>query len=160
MTYRIGLGYDVHRLVADRPLVLGGIVIPFELGLLGYSDADVLTHAVIDSLLGALALGDIGNHFPDTDSRYSGANSLLLLKQVWALIQDHGYQLANLDSVLIAERPKLKPYLDDMRVKMAECLKSERKFISIKATTTEKLGFTGREEGIAAKSMVLLQKMQ
>ena len=158
MTYRIGLGFDVHQLTPERRLILGGVDIPHEVGLAGHSDADVLTHAVMDSLLGALALGDIGDHFPDTDPQFRDADSLSLLKKVWAMIQNEGYRINNLDSVLIAQRPRLKPYLDEMRGNLANCIECDLNRVSVKATTTEKLGYPGREEGIAAKSVVLLQK--
>ena len=158
--YRIGLGFDVHQLTQGRKLILAGVEVPHELGLEGHSDADVLTHTVMDSLLGALALGDIGNHFPDTDSQYKGADSLVLLKKVWEMIQQRGYRVNNLDSVLIAQRPRLKPYLKTMRTNLASCMDCEVELVSVKATTTEKLGFAGREEGIAANSVVLLKKFE
>ena len=158
--YRIGLGYDVHQLTRARKLILAGVEVPHELGLEGHSDADVLTHAVMDSLLGALALGDIGDHFPDTDSQYRGADSLELLKKVWEMIQQRGYRVNNLDSVLIAQRPRLKPYLETMRTNLASSMDCEIELVSVKATTTENLGFAGREEGIAAKSIVLLKKFE
>ena len=157
---RVGIGYDVHQFATNRPLILGGVGIPHSQGLQGHSDADVLTHAVMDSLLGALALGDIGDHFPDTDSQYRGADSLVLLKKVWEMIQQRGYRVNNLDSVLIAQRPRLKPYLETMRTNLASYMDCEIEFVSVKATTTEKLGFAGREEGIAAKSVVLLKKFE
>ena len=157
---RVGIGYDVHQFATNRPLILGGVEIPHSQGLQGHSDADVLTHAVMDSLLGALALGDIGDHFPDTDSQYRGADSLVLLKKVWEMIQQRGYRVNNLDSVLIAQRPRLKPYLETMRTNLASCMDCEIELVSVKATTTEKLGFAGREEGIAAKSVVLLKKFE
>ena len=156
MQFRIGSGFDVHRLADGLPLVLGGVRIPFERGLEGHSDADVLVHAVIDALLGSLALGDIGSHFPDSDPRYRGINSLILLKQAWRLVRENDFQLENLDSILIAESPKLNPFLDTMRSNLAESLECKKNLISIKATTTEKLGFTGRGEGIAAQAVVLL----
>ena len=158
--YRIGLGYDVHQLTRGRKLILAGVEVPHELGLEGHSDADVLTHAVMDSLLGALALGDIGDHFPDADSQYKGADSLVLLKKVWEMIQQRGYRVNNLDGVLIAQRPRLKPFLETMRTNLASCMDCEIELISVKATTTEKMGFAGREEGIAAKSVVLLKKFE
>ena len=156
--YRIGLGYDVHQLTQGRKLILAGVEIPHELGLEGHSDADVLTHAVMDSLLGAMALGDIGDHFPDTDSKYRGADSLVLLKKVWEMIQQRGYRVNNLDSVLIAQRPRLKPYLETMRTNLASYMDCEIEFVSVKATTTEKLGFTGRKEGIACYAVALISK--
>lgn len=156
--FRIGTGLDVHALVVGRPLILGGIEIPFEKGLEGHSDADALLHAIMDALLGALALGDIGDHFPNTDPQYKGANSLQLLTVVHALIQNAGFQIGNIDSTLVAQRPKLKPYLPAMQLKIAECLNLPPGLISIKATTTEQLGFTGREEGIVAQAIVLLRR--
>lgn len=158
--YRIGLGYDVHQLTQGRKLILAGVEVPHEFGLKGHSDADVLTHAVIDSLLGALALGDIGDHFPDTDSQYRGSDSLVLLKKVWEMIQQQGYRINNLDIVLIAQRPRLKPFLETMRTNLASSMDCEIDLVSVKATTTEKLGFAGREEGIAAKAVVLLKKLE
>ena len=156
MQFRIGTGFDVHRLADGLPLVLGGVRIPFGKGLEGHSDADVLVHAVIDALLGSLALGDIGIHFPDSDPRYRGINSLVLLKQVWQLVRGKNFHLGNLDSILIAENPKMSPFLDAMRSNLAECLESTKDLISIKATTTEKLRITGRGQGIAAQVVVLL----
>ena len=156
MQFRIGTGFDVHRLADGLPLVLGGVRIPFGKGLEGHSDADVLVHAVIDALLGSLALGDIGIHFPDSDPRYRGINSLVLLKQVWQLVRGKNFHLGNLDSILLAESPKLSPFLDTMRSNLADSLESKKDLISIKAKTTEKLGFTGRGEGIAAQVVVLL----
>lgn len=155
--WRIGTGFDVHALVPERPLILGGVTIPHEKGLLGHSDADVLLHAVMDALLGALALGDIGQHFPDTDERYRGANSRTLLRAVAEKIWQHGFVVGNLDSTLLAQRPRLRPYLEEMRTHLAEDLNIQREQVSIKATTTERLGFVGREEGIAAEAVVLLQ---
>ncbi|PWK05651.1 2-C-methyl-D-erythritol 2,4-cyclodiphosphate synthase [Tumebacillus permanentifrigoris] len=155
---RIGMGYDVHKLVEGRPLILGGVTIPHETGLLGHSDADVLLHAIKDAILGALALGDIGKHFPDTDERYRGADSLQLLAHVWNLATERGYSLGNLDCVVMAERPKLRPYIDEMRGVLARELGAELDQINVKATTTEKLGFVGREEGMAAQAVVLLLK--
>lgn len=153
---RIGHGYDVHRLVPERPLILGGVTIPHHLGLLGHSDADVLTHAVMDALLGALALGDIGFHFPDSDAAYAGADSVALLRRVYGLILDRGYHMGNLDVTVLAQRPKLSPFLPEMRRILAEACQCSLDQISIKATTEEKLGFTGKEEGIAAHAVVLL----
>lgn len=158
MSIRIGNGYDIHQLVADRPLILGGVRIPHELGLLGHSDADVLTHAIADALLGALSLGDIGHYFPPSDSQWAGANSLKLLAQVNQLIRDQGWQVGNVDSVVIAERPKLKPYVETMRDRLSTVLDLNPNQIGIKATTNEKLGPVGREEGIAAYAVVLLQQ--
>ncbi|MEH2364893.1 2-C-methyl-D-erythritol 2,4-cyclodiphosphate synthase [Nostoc sp.] len=153
---RIGNGYDIHQLVSDRPLILGGIQIPHELGLLGHSDADVLTHAIMDAMLGALSLGDIGHYFPPSDPQWAGADSLVLLTQVHQLICDRGWQIGNIDSVVVAERPKLKPHIHNMRDKLAAVLELEPNQIGIKATTNEKLGPVGREEGICAYAVVLL----
>lgn len=153
---RIGNGYDIHRLVPGRALILGGINIPHSLGLLGHSDADVLTHALMDALLGALSLGDIGHYFPPSDPQWAGANSLDLLQQVHQLVVQEGWAIANLDSVIVAERPKLKPHLGSMKAKLAEVLHLEPQQIGIKATTNEQLGPTGREEGIAAYAVALL----
>lgn len=156
---RIGHGYDVHRLVKNRKLILGGICIPYEYGLDGHSDADVLTHAVMDALLGALALGDIGKHFPDTNQKYLGADSMVLLKQVMKLINENGYQIGNIDVTILAQLPKLAPYILDMRKSLAGALHTEIKNISVKATTEEGLGFTGEKKGIAAHCVcILLEK--
>ena len=154
--FRIGHGYDVHRLVTDRALILGGVRIPYEKGLLGHSDADVLTHAVMDAVLGAAALGDIGQHFPDTDDAYLGADSLLLAGKTAALIKEKGYRLGNLDATIIAQRPKLAPYLAAMRENLARVYDVDIDCINVKATTEEKLGFTGSGEGIAAHAVCLL----
>ena len=159
-TIRVGIGYDVHALVEGRPLILGGIEVPHERGLLGHSDADVLTHAVMDALLGALALGDLGKHFPDTEERFRGISSLTLLKHVMGLIHEKGYKLQNLDSILVAQRPKLAGYISAMREKLAEVMEADLEQISIKATTTERLGFEGREEGISSQAMVSLIKIE
>ena len=153
---RIGHGYDVHRLVEGRPLILGGVSIPFEKGLLGHSDADVLLHAIMDALLGAAALGDIGLWFPDTDERFAGADSGDLLSHVVALIGDAGFRIENIDATLLAERPKLRPYIDDMRAAVAARCRLDASQVSIKATTEEGLGFTGAGEGIAAHAVCLL----
>ncbi|MCC5637920.1 2-C-methyl-D-erythritol 2,4-cyclodiphosphate synthase [Nostoc sp. CHAB 5844] len=153
---RIGNGYDIHRLVSDRALILGGIQIPHELGLLGHSDADVLTHAIMDAMLGALSLGDIGHYFPPSDPQWAGADSLILLTQVHQLIKEQGWQIGNIDSVVVAERPKLKPHIEKMRDKLATVLELQPNQIGIKATTNEKLGPVGREEGICAYVVVLL----
>ncbi|WP_026962509.1 2-C-methyl-D-erythritol 2,4-cyclodiphosphate synthase [Alicyclobacillus herbarius] len=153
---RIGLGFDVHPLVEGRPLVLGGVTIPFERGLDGHSDADVVLHAVMDAMLGALALGDIGQHFPNTDSRYRGADSRALARQVYQLVQARGYRLGNLDVMVLCERPKLAPHIPQMRQGMAELYQARVEQISVKATTAERLGFIGREEGIGAQAVVLL----
>ena len=153
---RIGTGYDVHRFAEGRKLILGGVEIPGGRGLLGHSDADVLTHAVMDSLLGAAALGDIGQLFPDTDEKYRGADSIRLLAEVGKRLLAAGFVVGNVDSVVIAERPKLAPYIPEMRVRMAEALKLDPSLVSVKATTEEGLGFTGREEGIAAHAVSLI----
>ncbi|MBO4213547.1 MAG: 2-C-methyl-D-erythritol 2,4-cyclodiphosphate synthase [Lachnospiraceae bacterium] len=156
---RIGSGYDVHKLVSGRDLILGGVKIEHELGLLGHSDADVLTHAIMDALLGAAASYDIGYHFPDTDERYRGANSLELLSRVKEIIGEKGYKVGNIDATVIAEKPKLRPYIDEMRKNIADTLKIDIDQVSIKATTEERLGFTGREEGIAANAVCILESM-
>jgi 2-C-methyl-D-erythritol 2,4-cyclodiphosphate synthase len=157
--FRVGQGYDVHQLVEGRPLILGGITIPHSKGLLGHSDADVLLHAVKDALLGAIGEGDIGRHFPDTDDRYKGADSVELLQVVWRMVLAKGYQLGNLDCTLLAQKPKLAPYMEEMKGVLARELQAELAQINLKATTTESLGFVGREEGIAAYATVLLQKV-
>lgn len=156
MNIRIGNGYDMHRLVPQRPLILGGVTIPHELGLLGHSDADVLTHAIMDAMLGALSLGDIGLYFPPGDPQWAGADSLKLLAQVNGLLQERGWQVGNLDTVVVAERPKLKPHIQAMRSRLAEVLNIEPDRVGVKATTNEQLGPTGREEGIAAYAVALL----
>ena len=153
---RIGHGYDVHRLVEGRKLILGGVEVPHTLGLLGHSDADVLTHAVMDALLGAAALGDIGRHFPDTDPAYAGADSLKLLDHVVELLEEKGYQVGNVDATILAQKPKLAPYIEKMRDNLAARMKVEPEQVNVKATTEEKLGFTGAEEGIAAHAVALL----
>ena len=155
---RIGHGYDVHRLVPDRRLVLGGVEIPFERGLLGHSDADVLTHAVMDALLGAAALGDIGQHFPDHDPAYAGADSLVLLDQVTVLLAERGWRVGNVDATVIVQRPKLASYIPQMRANLARRMGAELEQVNVKATTEEGLGFTGGGEGIAAHAVVLLEK--
>lgn len=156
MTMRIGHGYDVHRLVEGRKLILGGVEVPHTLGLLGHSDADVLTHAVMDALLGAAALGDIGRHFPDTDPAYAGADSLKLLDHVVELLEKKGYQVGNVDATILAQKPKLAPYIEKMRDNLAARMKVAPDQVNVKATTEEKLGFTGAEEGIAAHAVALL----
>ena len=155
---RIGNGYDVHRLVEGRRLVLGGVEIPHTKGVLWHSDGDVLIHAVMDAILGALALGDIGQHFPDTDMQYEGIDSRILLGKVNEIMKSKGYQIGNLDCIVAAQKPKLKDYLNEMRISMAKILDTEMENVSVKATTEEKLGFTGREEGIKAYCVVLLRK--
>ncbi len=155
---RIGHGYDVHRLKAGRKLILGGVDIPWDLGLDGHSDADVLVHAVMDAMLGAAALGDIGKHFPDTDASYKGIDSMLLLQRVCELIEQKGYILSNLDATIIAQRPRLSCHIPAMRENIASCLQADLDQVNIKATTEERLGFTGREEGIACHAVCLLVK--
>lgn len=157
---RIGHGYDVHRLVEGRKCIIGGVDIPHETGLDGHSDADVLVHAVMDALLGALALGDIGKHFPDTDPRYKGADSMALLRHVAALIAEEGYRLGNLDATVLAQAPKLAPHIMQMRENIAGALGCEVSRVSVKATTEEKLGFTGAKQGIAAHCVCLLERAQ
>lgn len=157
---RIGTGYDVHCLVSDRPLIIGGVNIPFELGLAGHSDADVLLHAIADALLGAAALGDIGSHFPDTDPAYAGADSLELLRRVGLLLKESGYQVANLDSTVRAQRPKLRPHIDAMREKIAQALALPLNCVSVKATTEEGLGFTGEMKGISAEAVCLIEPVR
>ena len=154
---RIGHGYDVHRFAENRRLILGGVEIPFEYGLLGHSDADVLLHAVSDALLGAAALGDIGKLFPDTDDRFLGADSLLLLAEVVRVLEENGYKIVNIDSTVIAQKPKLRGYIDTMRRNIAGAYKIDVSQVSVKATTEEKLGFTGRLEGISAHSVCLIE---
>ncbi|PLZ99980.1 2-C-methyl-D-erythritol 2,4-cyclodiphosphate synthase [Fischerella thermalis CCMEE 5268] len=156
MNIRIGNGYDIHRLVSDRPLILGGITIPHTLGLLGHSDADVLTHAIMDAMLGALSLGDIGHYFPPSDPQWAGADSLVLLSKVHQLIRSQGWQIGNIDSVVVAERPKLKPHIEKMKEKIAGVLQLQPNQVGIKATTNEKLGPVGEEQGICAYAVVLL----
>ncbi len=156
---RIGFGYDVHKLVEGRRLILGGIDIPFELGLLGHSDADVVTHAIMDSILGALALGDIGKHFPDNDNSFEGADSLLLLQKVVGLIDEKGYKVNNIDATIIAQKPKIAPYIDNIAINIAKVCNVPVHYVSVKATTEEHLGFTGRMEGIKATAVcTLVQK--
>ena len=156
---RIGQGYDVHRLVEGRKLILGGVDIPYEKGLLGHSDADVLVHAVMDALVGAAALGDIGKLFPDTDERYRGADSIGLLREVGRYLDEKGYRVGNIDCTVIAQAPKLAPYREQMRQNMAQALGIEVDQPSVKATTEEKLGFTGRQEGIAAHAVCLIEQL-
>ena len=157
MSIRIGHGYDVHKLTEDRKLILGGVEIPFEKGLLGHSDADVLVHAVMDALLGALALGDIGKHFPDTDPKYKGADSIKLLKHVGKLINDKGYKVGNIDATILCQRPKLAPHIESMRENIAKALECDISQVSVKATTEEKLGFTGEGLGISAHSVCVVE---
>ncbi len=156
--YRIGQGYDVHRLTEGRKLILGGVEIPWERGLLGHSDADVLTHAVMDALLGAAAMGDIGQHFPDSDPRYEGADSLALLREVVRLLGRAGWEIVNIDSTIIAQRPKLAERIPEMRRNVAQAARIDISRVNVKATTEERLGFTGREEGISAQAAALIRK--
>ena len=156
---RIGHGYDVHKLVEGRKLILGGVEIPYEKGLLGHSDADVLTHALMDALLGAAALGDIGKLFPDNDDRFLGADSIELLREVTRVIREHGYTVGNVDCTVIAQRPKLAPYIDTMRKRIADALETDAENVSVKATTEERLGFTGSGEGIAAHAVCLIERV-
>lgn len=157
--FRIGQGFDVHQLTPGRPLIIGGVTIPYEQGLLGHSDADVLLHAVADACVGAIGAGDIGKHFPDTDPAFKNADSAKLLMHIWGLVKEKGYSLGNADCTIIAQKPKMAPYIEQMKQRIAELLEAEPEQINVKATTTEKLGFTGRGEGIAAQAVVLLKKM-
>ena len=156
---RIGMGYDVHKLVEGRKLILGGVEIPYEKGLLGHSDADVLLHALMDALLGAAALGDIGKHFPDTDPAYKGISSIRLLEHVADLLEEHQFLIENIDATIIAQRPKMRPYIDTMRENIAKALKIEADQINVKATTEEGLGFTGSGEGISSQAICMLEKV-
>lgn len=153
---RVGMGYDVHRLVEDRELIIGGVKIPYEKGLLGHSDADVLLHAISDALLGAAALGDIGKHFPDTDPAYKGISSVLLLQKVGELLEEKGFLIENIDATIIAQAPKMRPYIDQMRENIAKALGMEVSQVNVKATTEEGLGFTGSGEGISSQAVCLL----
>lgn len=156
---RVGHGYDVHRLVEGRALILGGVTVPFDRGLLGHSDADVLTHAVMDALLGAAALGDIGKLFPDSDAAYAGADSIALLERVTALLREHGWQVGNVDATVVAQTPKLAPYVPEMRRRLAEAMGLDVDCVSVKATTEERLGFTGSGEGMAAHAVALIERL-
>lgn len=156
---RVGHGYDVHRLVAGRALILGGVTVPFDRGLLGHSDADVLTHAVMDALLGAAALGDIGQLFPDSDAAYAGADSIALLERVTALLREHGWQVGNVDATVVAQTPKLAPYIPEMRRRLAEAMGLDVDCVSVKATTEERMGFTGSGEGMAAHAVALIERL-
>ncbi len=156
--FRVGQGFDVHAFAEGRPLILGGITIPHDRGLLGHSDADVLLHTVTDAALGAIGEGDIGHHFPDTDPAFKDADSAKLLEHIWKIVEEKGYILGNVDCTIIAQRPKLAPYIEEMRNSIAQLLKADPSQVNVKATTTEKLGFTGREEGIAAMATILLIK--
>lgn len=157
---RIGMGYDVHRLTEGRELILGGVTIPYEKGLLGHSDADVVVHAIMDALLGAAALGDIGQHFPDTDPAYKGISSIALLEHVGKLLSDHQYVIGNIDATIIAQRPKLAPYREEMMQNVAKALQIDRSQVNIKATTEEGLGFTGTGEGISSQAICLLEEVE
>lgn len=156
---RVGMGYDVHKLVEGRDLIIGGVRIPHTLGLLGHSDADVLLHAIMDALLGAAALGDIGKHFPDTDPAYKGISSIRLLEHVADLLEEHQFLIENIDATIIAQRPKMRPYIDTMRENIAKALKIEADQINVKATTEEGLGFTGSGEGISSQAICMLEKV-
>lgn len=153
---RVGIGYDVHRLVEDKQLIIGGVTIPYELGLLGHSDADVLLHAITDAILGAAALGDIGKHFPDTDPRYKGADSLVLLEESVRLVREAGFNVVNIDATIIAQQPKMRPYIEDMRTNVAKAVDLDVSCINIKATTEEGLGFTGAGEGISSQAICMI----
>lgn len=155
---RVGMGYDVHRLVPDRKLILGGVEIDYELGLLGHSDADCLLHAIMDALLGAAAMGDIGKHFPDTDEKYKGADSALLMKEVSRKLDETGYRIGNIDATIIAQRPKMAPHIENMRKRIAEILGTDISRINVKATTEEGLGFTGEGLGISCQAIALLEE--
>lgn len=153
---RIGMGYDVHRLVGDRALIIGGVEIPYEKGLLGHSDADVLLHAIMDALLGAAAMGDIGKHFPDTDPEYKGISSLVLMEKVGELLRENGFIIENIDATIIAQAPKMRPYIDSMRENIARVLEVDVSCVNVKATTEEGLGFTGAGEGISSQAICML----
>lgn len=155
---RIGIGYDVHKLTPNRKLILGGVEIPYEMGLLGHSDADVLIHAIMDALLGAAALGDIGRHFPDSDDSYKGIDSMLLLKKVCDILHKEKYTISNIDATVVCQRPRLAPYIDFMRLNISTCLKIDISQVNIKATTTETLGFEGRKEGISSHAVCLIKR--
>ncbi|HWI48652.1 MAG TPA: 2-C-methyl-D-erythritol 2,4-cyclodiphosphate synthase [Rummeliibacillus sp.] len=156
--FRVGQGFDVHAFAEGRPLIIGGITIPHDKGLLGHSDADVLLHTVTDAALGAIGEGDIGHHFPDTDPAFKDADSSKLLAYIWKIVEEKGYSLGNVDCTIMAQRPKMAPYIEQMRNHIAELLHADSSQVNVKATTTEKLGFTGREEGIAAMATILLIK--
>ncbi|WP_237718755.1 2-C-methyl-D-erythritol 2,4-cyclodiphosphate synthase [Alkalibacillus haloalkaliphilus] len=156
--FRIGQGFDVHQLVERRPCIIGGVTIPYEKGLLGHSDADVLLHTIADAALGAIGEGDIGKHFPDTDPQYEGLDSKELLQEVWDKVEQSGYTLVNVDCTIMAQAPKMAPYIEEMRSVIANLLQADLNQVNVKATTTEKLGFTGRKEGIASQAVILLQQ--
>ncbi|MBW4827809.1 MAG: 2-C-methyl-D-erythritol 2,4-cyclodiphosphate synthase [Clostridiaceae bacterium] len=155
---RVGIGYDVHKLVEKRKLIIGGVEIPHDKGLLGHSDADVLIHAIMDSILGALGLGDIGKHFPDTDEKYKDISSMVLLEEIWNILSENGYRIGNIDSIIVAQSPKMAPYIDAMKENIARVLNTPIDNINIKATTTEELGFEGNKEGMSAHSICMLLK--
>ncbi len=155
--YKIGFGFDAHRFSKDSKLIIGGVEIPFEFGLKGHSDADVLSHAICDALLGALGEGDIGSHFPDSDPKYKGMSSLIFLEETMTLLKERGFEIENLDSVIVCERPKIAPHIQNMKEKLSSALEISSKSIGIKATTTDKMGFTGRGEGIAAHAVALIK---
>lgn len=155
---RIGQSTDIHALIEGRPLILGGVTIEYPLGLLGHSDADVLLHAICEAVIGAMGLGDIGKHFPDTDSAYKGISSMILLEKTWQLMDSEGYQLVNLDSLILIEKPKIAPYIEDMRANISKVLRCEVSQVNVKATRGEKLGFIGRQEGVMAQAIVLLER--
>lgn len=157
---KIGIGYDVHKLVKGRKLIIGGVNIPFEKGLLGHSDADVLIHAIMDSILGALGAGDIGKHFPDTDEQYKDISSLVLLERVYNIMKKEKYEIGNIDSIIVAQRPKMAPYIEEMKKNIAYILNTDTSNINIKATTTENLGFVGKEKGIASYSVCILKALK
>jgi 2-C-methyl-D-erythritol 2,4-cyclodiphosphate synthase len=156
--FRIGQGYDVHAFAEERPLIIGGVTIPHDKGLIGHSDADVLLHAITDAALGAIGEGDIGRHFPDTDAAFKDADSAKLLEEIWKVVEERGYELGNIDCTIIAQRPKMAPHIEEIRGRVAQLLKADPSQVNVKATTTEKLGFTGREEGIASLASILLVK--
>jgi len=158
MMIRVGQGFDVHEFAEGRPLIIGGVTIPHEKGLTGHSDADVLLHTITDAALGAIGEGDIGRHFPDTDAAFKDADSAVLLEKIWELVEGRGYKLGNIDCTIIAQRPKMAPYIGEIQKRVAELLKADVSQVNVKATTTEKLGFTGREEGIASMATILLVK--
>ncbi|TSB44634.1 2-C-methyl-D-erythritol 2,4-cyclodiphosphate synthase [Alkalicoccobacillus porphyridii] len=156
---RVGQGFDVHQLVEDRPLIIGGITIPYEKGLLGHSDADVLLHTIADAALGAIGEGDIGKHFPDTSDEFKDMDSKVLLKDVWSLVKERGYKLGNVDCTIMAQLPKMAPHIQAMQQQIAELLEADSTQVNVKATTTEKLGFTGRGEGIASQAVILIERV-
>ena len=160
MSFRVGLGYDVHKLTEDRKLILGGVDIPYEKGLLGHSDADVLVHAIMDAILGSAKFGDIGKLFPDTDPQYKGISSILLLERVGSLIKERGYRIVNIDSIIVAQRPKMAPFIPQMEENIARALNIDADLVNVKATTEEWLGFTGSGEGISSKAVCMIEKTE